>query len=270
MARGYDENSIRQQVRKLLKANPHLFYTDKIVNYRGKTTDQATPYSEVIADELIKNFQILSTMENKVSIRSTKSFKLNHQGKPNVDARLDRFNKLSFSEKLLAIALFNSEKYFDFGKIFDYQVPLKEKQKQKLGEIDLVAIDNSAIKLIELKIKGSNDETLLRALIEIYTYYRLINGSLKKFIKDYKFENRQEFYFQACIVTDQNALSGKTLHNLKDYPCIVKLINTMKIETGIPIELYTYDYPSHDIKYRSKGDSHIDLVGDIIFNKIEM
>lgn len=270
MAHGYDDNTIRQQVRTLLKTNPHLFYTDKIVNYRGTTTDQGTPYSEVIADELINNFQILSTMENGVSIRKTKSFRLENKGEPNVDARLDRFKKLTFSEKLLAIALFNANRSFDFGKIFDYQVPLKERQKQKLGEIDLVAIDNSTINLIELKIKGSSDETLLRALIEVYTYYKLINGSLEKITQDYKLENRQDFYFQACIVTDKEALSGKTLHNLKDFPCIVKLMNTMKIEAGIPIELYTYDYPSHEIKYRSKGDSHIDLDGDIIFKKIEI
>ena len=48
-----------------------------------------------------------------------------------------------------------------------------------------------------------------------------------------------------------------------------KLIDAMKNRTGIPTEFYTYEYPAQNIKYRSDTDKHIDLVGDIKFNKIE-
>ena len=270
MALGYSEIEIRQEVQKLLNKDLPFFYKENILNYRGKTTDQGTPYSEVIADELINNYEQLSQLGKGVRIRETKSFCMGHKGEPNVDARKNKFGKITFSEKLLAIALFNSNVTFKFGKIRDYQVPLKEIRNDKYGEIDLVALDGSAIKLIELKINGKSEETLLRALLEVYTYYKMLKGSLDKFIQDYKLASQKGLYFQPCIITDSGALSGQTLNNLKDYPCTIKLIDAMKNETGIPIEFYTYEYPAQNIKCRSQTDKHIDLVGDIKFNKIEL
>lgn len=269
MARGYTENETRLKVKKLLNSEPRSFYKENILNYRGKISDNSTPYSEVIADELFQNFDILSQLERGVQIRNTKSFDRGHDGKPNIEARRKRFGEITYSEKLLAIALYNSTTAFEFGKIFDYQVPMKEKQDDSFGEVDLVALDQSSIKLIELKIKGTGDETLLRALLEVYTYYKIINGSLDKFIHDFKL-SQQQLSFQPCIITDRDALSGKTMHNLTSYPCTVKLIGTMQKEIDTPIELYTYEYPSQEIRLRSDSDNRIDLVGDIQFKKIEI
>ncbi len=270
MAVGYSEIEIRQEVKKLLNRDLPFFYKENILNYRGKTIDQGTLYSEVIADELINNYEQLSQLGKGVCIRETETFDRGHNGKPNVEARIRKFGKITFSEKLLAIALFDSKITFKFGKIFDYQVPLKENQADGFGEIDLVALDNSAIKLIELKIKGKSEETLLRALLEVYTYYKILKGSLDKFIQDYELASLEGLYFQPCIITDSGALSGQTLNNLKDYPCTIKLIDAMTNETGIPTEFYTYEYPAQNIKYRSDTNKHIDLVGDIKFNKIEL
>lgn len=269
MALGYSEIEIKQEVKKLLNKDPPFFYKKNILNYRGKTIDQGPPYSEVIADELINNYEQLSQLEKGVRIRETKSFYRGHNGKPNVEARESKFGKITYSEKLLAIALFNSKITLKFGKIIDYQMPLKEKQADEFGEIDLVALDNSSIKLIELKIKGKSEETLLRALLEVYTYYKMLKGSLDKFIQDYKLASQKGLYFQPCILTDTDALSGQTLNSLKNHPCTIKLIEAMNNEIGIPIELYTYEYPAQNIKCRSQNDKRIDLVGDIKFNKIE-
>ena len=54
----------------------------------------------------------------------TRLFNTLHNGIPNVGARLERFGKLTFSEKLLAIAIYNSGSEFCFGKVIDCQVPL--------------------------------------------------------------------------------------------------------------------------------------------------
>jgi len=270
MARGYSEDQIRRNIKKLFTTKSHRIYQESILNYRGKTIDTGTPYSEIIADELTHNYEKLLPLGKSIRIRRTKPFNIGHQGEPNVDARLNRFQKITFSEKLLAIALYNSKKDFIFGKIFDYQVPMKENRDDEFGEIDLVALDEHIIKLIELKINGTAEETLLRALLEIYTYYKILTGSLEKFVQDYKLTNPKEFIFQPCIITDSGALSGKTLDTLKDYPCIIKLIYAMQNEINIPIELYTYEYPSHEVTLRTKNDKHIDLVGNIQFNKIEI
>ena len=257
-------------VNTFLNHEPQSFYKKNILNYRGKTSDSSTPYSEVIADELFQNFNILSRLEKGVHIRKTKSFDRGHRGIPNIEARIKRFGEITYSEKLFAIALYNSKIAFEFGKIFDYQVPMKEKQDDAFGEIDIVALDQSAIKLIELKIKGTSEETLLRALLEVYTYYKIIKGSLKKFIHDFKLTAQRQLFFQPCIITDRDALSGKTLHDLESYPCTTKLISTMQKEIGKYIEFYTYAYPSQKISQRSNTDKRIDLVGSINFQKIKI
>ena len=70
------------------------------------------------------------------------------------------------------------------GKPFYYQVPLKENTQDKGGgKIDIVSIsDENIIYLIELKY-GENSESLLRAVLEIHTYYQRLN--LDNFINSF-------------------------------------------------------------------------------------
>ncbi|MBI9031442.1 hypothetical protein JEZ13_05525 [bacterium] len=65
----------------------------------------------------------------------------------------------------------------ELGTIIDYQVPLKDTLADKgLGKIDLISYnkEHNTMFLIELKYKG-NKETLLRSILESYTYYKLID-----------------------------------------------------------------------------------------------
>jgi hypothetical protein len=188
----YREDKIRDMVKEQLRNNIHMFYKSAFLNYSGKTLDTKREYTEVIADELINNYIRVSQPWKYIPIRKTKSFNMNHDGFSNVKSRLNKFKNLEYCEKLLAIALYNSGQTYCFGKLLDYEVPLKEKQKpDALGKIDLVSVDGNtqSVRLIELKIKKDNgtDETLLRAVLEIYTYYKLIKNSESqgKFLQDY-------------------------------------------------------------------------------------
>jgi len=269
MSRPYSENKIREMIKKALETNPLFIYQKNFLNYRGRTTDSQKPYSEVIAKELVENYHQLMRLGENVSIRRTRSFNVGHNGIPDVEARVKRFDYLKFSEKLLAIALFNSDTEYCFGEIIDYQVPLKENQSDKFGEIDLVAKKDRSLKLIELKIKGRNEETLLRALIEIYTYYKLINNSLDKFVIDFHLENGKELYFQPAILTDRFSLSGETLENIDNYPNIKRLVSTISTEIGISVEFFTYNYDSQEV-IQSEMDKRVVLDGDIQINEIKI
>jgi hypothetical protein len=198
MSRDYPERVIKDQARGMLQNDPHFFYTQDILNYRGNTLDTKRPYSEVIAEELLNSYQEIEKIGNNVQLRK-KTFKASHKGIPSVGARLRRFGNLKFSEKLLAIALNNSDANYCFGKILDYEVPLKKTRIDKFGKIDLIALEESthSIKLVELKIRKTEgtDETLLRAILEIYTYYKLIVNSLNKFLKDYELSNYEYSHF---------------------------------------------------------------------------
>lgn len=66
------------------------------------------------------------------------------------------------------------EQYVKVGKILDYQVPLKNKQSDQAGKIDLLAYDGSILRVLELK-KPDTQETMLRCVLEGYTYLRTVD-----------------------------------------------------------------------------------------------
>ena len=64
-----------------------------------------------------------------------------------------------------------------FGKVFDYQIPLKRSRKDEgVGKIDLVSIseDGKKVFLLELKKKDSK-ESMLRCVMEAYTYSKQLD-----------------------------------------------------------------------------------------------
>jgi hypothetical protein len=242
MTSGYTEKEIRQKVVESLNSDPHFFYQQPFLNYQGQAIDSREPYVEAIAGELLHRKDQIKRIGADVPIRRTKPFTLLHDGVPNLDARLKRFGKLNYSEKLLAIAIHNSGTEYCFGKVFDYQIPLKEHQKDRFGEIDLAARLGSSIKLLELKIDGKGKETLLRALLEVYTYYQLLAGSVEKFITD--FDLPADANFQPGILTERSSLSGQTLLNMNAFPKMSALVAELNADMGVPIEFFLFDYPS--------------------------
>lgn len=266
--KGFQEEKIREKVRNKLINDPNLFYKEPFLNYAGNSTDSKEPYTEIIADELVKNYNHVRRIGENAPVRKIKSFNAHPNHIPNVSATLNKFKQLEYCEKLLAIALYNSNETYSLGKILDYEVPLKEKKSDKYGKIDLVSIDDNrqSIKLIELKImaKNGNDETLLRALLEIYTYDKLIKNSFDKFLKDYNLSSDKYTRFQPVILTDEQSSSGDTLSHIKKYPRIQELISMMSNEIGSQIEGFVYDYPNRnepfqEIKHKIMLQGNIDI-----------
>lgn len=81
-------------------------------------------------------------------------------------------------EEILAKLLFYQREVAGLGYIFDYQTPLKETRNDSYGKIDLLGYntDDKCYSVIELKYRPSgSEETLLRCVLEAYTYYRLLD-----------------------------------------------------------------------------------------------
>ena len=74
--------------------------------------------------------------------------------------------------------LFYQREVSGLGYIFDYQTPLKETRNDSYGKIDLLGYnqDDKCYSVIELKYRPSgSEETLLRCVLEAYTYYKLLD-----------------------------------------------------------------------------------------------
>ena len=93
------------------------------------------------------------------------------------------------AEEKIAMKLFdysqNKGEIFDkIGKIIDYQIPLKNIQTDDAGKIDLLAYneDTDTLRILELK-KSDSKETMLKCLLEVYTYLKIVNKV--KLLKDF-------------------------------------------------------------------------------------
>lgn len=74
-------------------------------------------------------------------------------------------------------------RYDKIGRILDYQVPLKNKRSDPVGKIDLLVWDGQVLRILELKKPGAEDETMLRCVLEGYTYLRTVDTA--KLIEDF-------------------------------------------------------------------------------------
>ena len=87
----------------------------------------------------------------------------------------------------------NGEKVF--CKIIDYQVPLKNKKEDTSGKIDFISKRGNNLLLVEIKQKDCNETSILNAILEIETYFRILDRAdevdetgMEKLKKDYGIE----------------------------------------------------------------------------------
>ena len=150
------------------------FYKAPIVNYKGYINGSKNLYSEIIAKALVS--EDLVKEWDKLKPLRPNHFDTGHNHSESVD-----INKLQISnrkEEILAKLLFYQRDVKDLGYIFDYQTPLKAVQSDSYGKIDLLGYNSKdkCYSIIELKYRPSgSDETLLRCVLEAYTYYKLFD-----------------------------------------------------------------------------------------------
>jgi len=153
------------------------FYQADIINYRGKTSDTEEYYTEIIAEFVCNNIEkyisSIPMITRKASYKTA-----SHTGQYSENSNRD--------EEIAAIKMFNQSRggclYDCIGEIIDYQTPLKSKRDDVAGKIDLLSYDGTYLRILELK-KPDSTETMLRCVLEGYTYMQTVNK--EKLLKDF-------------------------------------------------------------------------------------
>jgi hypothetical protein len=160
-------------------------YKAQCINWTGKTNDTHEFYTEVIAQELLNNKKVFENIK-PVSRTSSSYFRDTHS-KIEIDIANSNRHEENFAKRITGLELDN------LGLIIDFQIPLKDTLGDAgLGKIDLISFkkDVNTLFLIELKYIG-NKETLLRALLESYTYSKIVDqNKLKKDCSDKYFNSK--------------------------------------------------------------------------------
>jgi len=201
------------------------FYKAPIVNYKGyvngRTQKIKNRYSEVISSTLLST-SLLKTWKELNPVRAN-HFDTDHTHSEKVV--MEKLLDTNRKEEILAKLLFYQREVAGLGYIFDYQTPLKATKNDSYGKIDLLGYntDDKCYSVIELKYRPSgSEETLLRCVLEAYTYYKLLDlkqiksevnhagiKALKEELPKYKHTDKAElvilFDEKSCIVDDGGA-----------------------------------------------------------------
>jgi len=166
----YLTENTKLTVAKTANSAPETLYNQHYVKTADKT-DCDVRINEIVAETLLNK---LNAMSNIKQITREKSYKTPSHEKLAADVVLDSSNR---SEELTAKWLYHKE-IVGLGKILDFQVPLKNIQTDKAGKVDLLShnSDTNVAHLLEFKMPES-PETLLRCMLEIYTYWCIVDGA---------------------------------------------------------------------------------------------
>lgn len=217
MSSGYTRDEILDMCENASQDMPS-FYKLPFINYRGKTSDTGELYSEVIAKWCLDN---LNKFEGIPCItRVHDSYNQHHSGK----TERDTSNR---NEERIAIELFNqSKKPNGVGtamRIIDYQTPLNERNADHAGKIDLLGYDGEDLLILELKDED-NKETMLRCVLEGYTYLKTVDH--EKLIADFASELGSEpRSVQACPLVFENGYQARSMD--QNMPYLDDLIEKM-------------------------------------------
>lgn len=240
MSKTYTKTEVIDLVSSCFKKKEYeKLYKNKCINFTGETKDTKENYSKVIVDYLVEHInEFKNGLEGATVTREEKSYKIKgHSGVSSFN--FEKRPKGERREEKIAHAMYcqYKDKTAVFGKILDYQVPLKNTNEDKgLGKIDLLSAKNDSkpgdkkIYFLELK-KDNSKETLLRCILEAYTYSKTIDK--QKMCKDFSlplsFDNNS--FIIAPLVYKNDGFENQ----LEFVKPLVKALNT-------PVEIFCWGY----------------------------
>jgi hypothetical protein len=185
-------NMTKQELIEKIKNTRHeLLYKATVDNVTKKggdlisnaqTRDTRETYSNIIAEYLLADTNYLNAIQQ---VDRLQSYRIKDHSELTKDERNFLRKKERGEEWAARSFLWRT---FDddnaFGTFIDYQVPIKGVKADDAGKIDLLSYNkkHNSFYVIEFK-REYNTEPLLRAVIQIYTYWKQINR--EKLSQDY-------------------------------------------------------------------------------------
>lgn len=120
-------------------------------------------------------------------------------------------------------------------RILDYQMPLKNTNNDKEDGVDLIGTDGKDLYLLEYK-RFISKESLLRSVLEVYTYRQLLENAKNKVCSDY---NYPEGKLIPGILVMEGSEQYKSWQSHDSNSSIKKLIH----ELGISVFLIVPERP---------------------------
>lgn len=185
--------------------------------YNNWTSLRNATYAEEIAGLILKDLDLIAFDNQGLRYEN---FRIpDHKGQCELVTGIERV-----TEKRFLRAIFNLGQVPPLGAIFDYEVPLKAHRGALHGDIDLVSLNESGLLIIEAKMHYST-ESLLRPILQVYTYARAVHARKAGFMREYQL--KEPVILIAALLTFISAFSGRQLLTLNDNPNIATLLSRL-------------------------------------------
>ena len=249
MGQKYTRKETIEQIEEAAK-DMSTFYTAACINHAGTTykDDGAMYYTEIISEYLLEHYELFDQIQKIKRV----NYKINsHNG----TTPRETSNR---KEERIALALAQKKVLHPIGEVIDYQVPLKSKQSDRVGKIDLMTFDESTgiLRLIELKAPKSK-ETLLRCVLEIYTYYKTVD--MGELLRSYGLHGKYS-EVRICPLFFKGSTQDNEYNALVNHGNLVGLMN--KMSNDVKVELLRF--PFENIEMVSPSTSYANGVASCV------
>jgi len=174
-------------------------------------------YTEEIASYILSEFEDIAL--ERGGLRQS-GFRVDgHCGKGQLQTDISQV-----TEKRLVQGIFNLQEIEPLGKILDYEVPLKASQGDSHGDIDMLCLHDDELLIVEAK-KPNSSESILKAILEAFVYSSLVATVRDTFLGEYSLP--KETTLVPAILTYCDALSGRQLPEIGNYPNLIKLVKKL-------------------------------------------
>jgi hypothetical protein len=196
-------------------------YAENFINWTGIVKSGNEKYSEVIAEQLLlpenlKLLESISVVKRTGRYKAGREYKEIDKSSPRIEEQTARSMK--------------GKNYRGIGTIIDYQTPLKNERNDKsgrsIGKIDLLSWDEESQSLfvIEFKLRKS-PETLLRCVLEAYTYWKTVNH--EKLAENFGHPNAK---VRAAVLIYCDSQAGKDYFD-DNQPHVKKLMERLDVQS---------------------------------------
>jgi hypothetical protein len=191
-------------------------------------------YSEPVAEWITSSLDriTLNTKGLREAFRTD-----DHRGQIKLNTSISQI-----TEKRIVRALFNASVLPSMGTVIDYEIPLKQRRGAPHGDIDLLCTSGAATCCVEAK-RPNSSESLLKAVLQAFTYSMLVWSRRETFFKDFDLPKKGVLY--PAVLTFPTAASGRQLERLADYPktrALISALNGCLDENGIgPLRFFVFD-----------------------------
>ena len=226
--------SHEQLTRDMAKAweTPETFYTQPFIKNARKIKSERV--TEIVAKEILDNFDNFRNGIKPVNRHEVgKSYFTPNHLKLAQEAKAVDLNSKSRKEEWFAKKI-HGKTFNIIGEIIDFQTPLYASDYKKMGKIDLLSFNGHDLYILELKWKNSG-ETLLRCVLEAYTYYATIEPHKGHLFDDFR---KQYPKIPATAKLRKGILVFDDCRAYKDYTCVnnpevCKLVEKLEVEVFV-------------------------------------